>query len=391
MPPLNGAFYLGVHGAACGLFLLIACLAWRDRRSDVAGRLGAALAVSAAAGAVTSVPGFHDGVAAWQMPIMVLSWGSPVTFWLWARANFDDSFVLRRWHALPWVALVGCGYLLINARLVWPAGAIVLAAVWPLLALGFALLTVVQTLVTWPADLVANRRRLRAVVLFGTVAFMVINALANLASAPVPLAGPAFEPIGLFLLAALAAWGLLRISGNEPETVSSPAVNAARAASRAASSVLPALDRDLLRRLEQLMTVDRAYRQEGLTIGTLATRLKVPEHRLRQTINEGLGHRNFNAFLNHYRIEEARAALVDPGQNQVPVLTIALDTGFQSVGPFNRAFKTSTGMTPTDYRSRARARHSLGPDPAQKIGNRWPDREIGQPNPESGEMKPGIS
>jgi AraC-like DNA-binding protein len=34
----------------------------------------------------------------------------------------------------------------------------------------------------------------------------------------------------------------------------------------------------------------------------------------------------------------------------VPVVTIALDAGFQSLGPFNRAFKAHTGMTPTDYR-----------------------------------------
>jgi AraC-like DNA-binding protein len=347
---VNGAFYLGVLGAACGLFLLIAGLTWRDRRSSTTGRLGAALALSAAAGAVNSVPGFHHAAAAWQMPIMALGWAGPAIFWLWARANFDDNFVPRWWHILPCAAMAGCGFLAIHAGALWPAGADVLAAGLPLLTLGFALLTVVQTLSTWPADLVANRRRIRAVVLAGTVAFMVIDALANLTSAPVPLAGAAFEPIGLFVLAALAAWGLLRISANEPETVLSRANNAAKTASRATGSVLPALDRDLLRRLEQFMTVDRVYRQEGMTIGALAARLKVPEHRLRQAINEGLGYRNFNAFLNHYRIEEAKAALADPDQQEVPVLTIAMDAGFQSLGPFNRAFKADTGATPTEFR-----------------------------------------
>ena len=34
----------------------------------------------------------------------------------------------------------------------------------------------------------------------------------------------------------------------------------------------------------------------------------------------------------------------------VPILTIALDAGFQSLGPFNRAFKVQTGMTPTEFR-----------------------------------------
>jgi AraC-like DNA-binding protein len=42
--------------------------------------------------------------------------------------------------------------------------------------------------------------------------------------------------------------------------------------------------------------------------------------------------------------------LADPAQAEVPVITIAMDTGFQSLGPFNRAFKAVTGVTPTEYR-----------------------------------------
>ena len=41
----------------------------------------------------------------------------------------------------------------------------------------------------------------------------------------------------------------------------------------------------------------------------------------------------------------------------IPVLTIALDSGFQSLGPFNRAFKADTGMTPTEYRKAAEGRN----------------------------------
>jgi AraC-like DNA-binding protein len=98
------------------------------------------------------------------------------------------------------------------------------------------------------------------------------------------------------------------------------------------------------------MAEERVYRQEGLTIGALATKLGVQEYRLRQAINEGLGYRNFNAFLNSYRLGEAKAALADPDQIAVPVLTVAMDAGFQSLGPFNRAFKADTGTTPTEFR-----------------------------------------
>jgi AraC-like DNA-binding protein len=132
-----------------------------------------------------------------------------------------------------------------------------------------------------------------------------------------------------------------------------------------------AVDAELLRRLQRLMTVERAYRREGLTIGALAAELGVQEYRLRQLINEGLGHRNFNAFLNGYRIDEAKAALADLGQKQVPVLTIAMDAGFQSVGPFNRAFKAATDLTPTEFRRVALAKHASGagnPDDVPGIG-----------------------
>lgn len=109
-------------------------------------------------------------------------------------------------------------------------------------------------------------------------------------------------------------------------------------------------DAGLAQTLVDSMESERLYREEGLTIGALAQRLGVPEHRLRRLINQRLGHRNFNQYLNGYRLAEAKAALADSTQDDVPVLAIAMDAGFQSLGPFNRAFKADTGMTPSEYR-----------------------------------------
>ena len=74
----------------------------------------------------------------------------------------------------------------------------------------------------------------------------------------------------------------------------------------------------------------------------------MPEHRLRATINAELGFRNFNTFLNGYRLEECKAALADPVQAEVPIITIALDSGFQSMATFNRVFKAETGLSPSE-------------------------------------------
>jgi AraC-like DNA-binding protein len=113
-------------------------------------------------------------------------------------------------------------------------------------------------------------------------------------------------------------------------------------------------DERVAQALQRLMEDAQVYREEGLSVATLAARLRVPEYRLRRVPNQRLGHRNLNAYVNGLRLEQACKALADPALRHVPVLSIALDAGFQSIGPFNRAFKAAMGVTPTDYR-----RHKL--------------------------------
>lgn len=95
------------------------------------------------------------------------------------------------------------------------------------------------------------------------------------------------------------------------------------------------------------------YRAPSLTIATLASQLDTQEHRLRALINKQLGHRNFSSFLNGYRITEAKEKLSDRSLVDLPILTIAMDLGYGSLAPFNRAFRTETGLTPSDFRKEA--------------------------------------
>ncbi|MFL0357046.1 helix-turn-helix domain-containing protein [Erythrobacter sp. GH1-10] len=98
---------------------------------------------------------------------------------------------------------------------------------------------------------------------------------------------------------------------------------------------------------------DGAYRETGLTIAALADKLDTPEHRLRALINRRLGHRNFSAFLNRYRIAEAREKLASREDVDLPVLTIAMDLGYNSLPTFNRAFRAETGTTPSEFRKQS--------------------------------------
>ena len=98
------------------------------------------------------------------------------------------------------------------------------------------------------------------------------------------------------------------------------------------------------------MTVGQVYHNCELSIGRLGELLTIPEHQLRLLINQHLGYRNFNEYLNHYRIQEASVQLGSSDFERLPILTIALDVGYASLTPFNRAFKVYHQKTPSEFR-----------------------------------------
>src|ERR1700759_1166329 len=359
---------VGLRGAVAALCLLIAAMALRDRRDSTAALLGAALAIGAAASMICSAPTFPRPFAWWGLLLLSLSSANCVVFWLWARAAFDDDFVPRPWHGVLWGTVAVAQWL--DASGITRSAALeraierTLAFTFP----GLALLAVAQTPIPWPADLVQGRRRLRLVVLIGGSGQIVLDSFLSFLqqpSHPISSVTSVANTFVLFVLVGLSAWNLLE-AGTRKGSILLPAANVPSSAPTRASDAT--IEPALLRRLEQLMTVERIYRREGLTIKLLSVELGVPEYRLRQLINEGLGYRNFNAFLNHYRIGEAKAALIDPEQVAVPVLTIAMDTGFQSIGPFNRAFKAATDLTPTEFRRLAMAGKCSPANNRLKIG-----------------------
>ncbi len=105
----------------------------------------------------------------------------------------------------------------------------------------------------------------------------------------------------------------------------------------------------MLMELIERMESERLYADHDLRVGSLASLLNVPEYKLRQKINQELGYRNFNQFVNRYRIEEAGSKLRK--EARTPVLSIALDVGFRSISSFNSAFQAHFGVSPTKYRS----------------------------------------
>ena len=338
------AIEAGVRGGGIAVLLLLALFVWRDMHGAFVARYYALFMLSGICYLIESAPGLTTIDPAWLMPARFLSNISPALFQLWARATFDDSFKPSRLAWLPAAAMaVVTGWAMTTHQ--WAAWRLVQIA-----ALLFACAGIWHVLAGRQADLVEARRRLRLVL--AMVVGLVIAGLTlhGALTSPLLRAQNSLLTAGIVLGLALASAVLQLGVRFRPGHAVASAGDAAPVPPSVAPVAIDPGERALLDRLQRLMEEDRIYREEGLGIAGLAARMGLPEYRLRRLINQRLGHRNFTSFISGYRLAETMAALADPAQAQVPVLTIALDAGFQSIGPFNRAFKAQTGMTPTDYR-----------------------------------------
>jgi len=145
----------------------------------------------------------------------------------------------------------------------------------------------------------------------------------------------------------LVVWGLLWLTRLHPEYLAFEEKNKLVIA----TPEIDPRDKALHASLIDEMKVNITYAKPGLTIRALSEILNTPEHRLRLLINKGMGYRNFSGFLNQYRIKAVKDAMEKEENSRIPILTLAMQVGFNSLAPFNRAFLSITGQTPTDYRA----------------------------------------
>jgi AraC-like DNA-binding protein len=336
---------LALWTATAAILLLTGVVMLRDRRRLESGPFGGLLALSVAADCIAAVA----GPAGWTWPLELVSMGTPAMLWIWAGTIFVDELHPTWRDALAWSVLPFLGMFEFLAWRPW------MAPLHQGLAVVFIVAAAWRIAVGLGGDLVERRRRLRPLLAGGAVVYAGVTLALSILSPHRPVASIG-RVVEVGLLTALSiGFALLALRAGRPLSAS-PVV--------AVAAPAPAIDDDndadqsLLARLRALMEDGKVYRQEGFGVAALVAALDVPEYRLRRLINQRLGHRNFPSFVNGYRLAEAIAALADPAQADVPVLTIALDSGFQSIGPFNRAFKAHTGMTPTAYRKQAESRNA---------------------------------
>jgi AraC-like DNA-binding protein len=210
----------------------------------------------------------------------------------------------------------------------------------------------------WRTDLVQARRNLRWIFLAIVGTFIFVAILMERLLIPWGSIANFYAHITLSILQAmLAVVSLLAtFRSADPVYVDPFRDEKSRAGPVAATSAMPLSTHDsAIAAVQRAFADQRVYRDGELTVASLAVKLRMPEYRLRKLIHEQLGYRNFNALLHDYRIAEACLDLADPAKSTLPILTIALTVGYNSINPFNRAFRDAKGMTPSAYRARAQA------------------------------------
>lgn len=318
---------------------------------------------------VILMPSSLGGSYATQYLIKRFVYATPAVLWLTAHYFFNDD---HRVSPLMWLILLGYQVVSAIGSLVFPehsqAFGLIAQLSYPFM-LGLIIHVVVIALRGKSSDLVEPRRRLRvpfSVSLGGILALIVVL---SLLISFMPMPATVFRGLMLYavvlcniLIFLFALWinlATLDLAGQPMSLIGigHPVKTAAQYPEKELRSVSPRI----LNRIKELMEEQRLYRESQLTIGDLAQKFHVSEHKLRKVINADLGYRNFNQFLNKHRIEEAKKLLLE--SERMSIHDIALEVGYASLSSFNKAFKDFTGVTPTTFRN-AEGRVAAIADPA---------------------------
>lgn len=279
---------------------------------------------------------------------------SPGVFWVISRYYFQDKPKFSLWVValIPFYTVLRLVGVMAEGGNVDPSPTLrfVFFILPNIIMLGFAGHIIQMAIQGRNADLVVARRSLRLPFAIGMAVFLLLVMAVEM----LLLANSHINNILFALLFVLSLTFNLRLPGLAHTWLAQLESVALSGQQLASAKVLAPADTQLIERLQNIMTQRRYYSTTGLTITELAKTLETSEHHLRKTINHQLQYRNFNQFLNFYRITEASQRLLE--QQHLPILTIALDVGYRSLSSFNKAFLATHQVTPSQYRQNPASR-----------------------------------
>lgn len=280
--------------------------------------------------------------------LLVPTLALPYIFWMYCRIIFSDSFELNTKIYFGLAGFIAVQSLLFLA--VYSADNLSLdnSSFWKLLprfnSMLFVILGIWEVARNKSVDVINSRLQYREVIIFFTAFIIIATLLSELtfSTQTTPIWLIIAQKLGIF---GLITYALLRHFKFSKEFY-------LESKSKPEQSNFLKTDHSLMENLKELM-MHKKWKTEGLTIHQLASDMNVKEYKLRQAINYQLDFRNFNDFVNSYRIAEAKTILSDPDKKDVNIQEIAYDLGYNSISPFNKAFKAATGVTPTEWRKAA--------------------------------------
>jgi len=112
--------------------------------------------------------------------------------------------------------------------------------------------------------------------------------------------------------------------------------------------IVTAEEQNFAESLREHMKKTKPFTEPKLSLYDLASQMSVNTHYLSTVLNKVVG-KNFYEFVNDYRISEVKNRIHKKEFETFTILTIALESGFNSKSSFNRIFKNGTGQTPSEF------------------------------------------
>ena len=272
--------------------------------------------------------------------------------WLFSRALFRSGNPIQPWTLLAVGAVIAIESYWALAGSSAAGGFYgefnrVAANAASLICIAALVLVIVEAFSGYGPEMNASERRFRHIFV-GVFGAMVFVAMAWTWNADGSSLAARWEEA---ILTACATVGLigsrLAIAFRNRHTLS----GAAKKRRKNSAAAMDPADKALSRRIQHAVADTALLTTPNLKVANFAEAVGEQDYKVTQCITGALQYRNFNHFLNVHRVEYAKRILADPEKGKQPILSIAFECGFNSIGPFNRAFKQNVGMTPREFRS----------------------------------------
>lgn len=294
--------------------------------------------------------------------VLTFALANPALIWLLAMALFRERFVPLAWHIVLSIGSIVIGLLFAFDAPSWlihdAALVRLLDKFFPeVIALALGIMSIIEAQRDARHDLVLPRRQLRIGMMTTIAVYAVAVAIVEvgLGQEQPPRSLEVLHAFGLLMVAGLsglaiykhgaALFSVSEPSPHRPDLPDPPDPSTSEPAPDAVDTEVDPLNA----RLDQWIS-EGGFIEPGLTVAKLAAQLGTQEHKLRKRLNSELGFRNFRDFLHQHRIREACKRLEAPDADSVSILSLSIDLGYRSLATFNRAFKTITGVNPSEYR-----------------------------------------